>query len=131
MNRYSRLEAPGTVVHVVSRFVNREFRMAGDRERAEYLERAAAALILTDWTPIAYVLMSSHVHWALIAGLCASATFIQPLHTGFAQWLNRREGRIGPVFAGRHSTIHCDDAHAVRLLAYLHNNPVRAGLVAD
>ncbi len=131
MNRYTRLDAPGAVVHVVSRFVNREFRLKRPEERAEYLDRVASALLLSDWTPVAYVLMSSHVHWALIAGVRASASFIQPLHSGFARWLNRRQQRLGPLFAGRHSTIICDERHAVRLLAYLHNNPVRGGVVRD
>src|SRR4051812_12985770 len=131
MNRYARLDAPGAVVHMVSRFVGREFRLTEPRERAEYLTRAGLALMHSDWTPIAYVLMSTHVHWAMIAGRRPSSAFIQPLHSGFARWLNTEQQRIGPLFAGRHSTILCDEKHAVRLLAYLHNNPVRAGVVRD
>src|SRR5580765_3413708 len=107
MTRYARLAAPGCVFHVISRFVNREYRMLGDEERSEYLARVPLVLQHSDWNPLSYTLMSSHVHWAFLAGQQSSASFILPLHSGFAQWLNRKQGRLGPVFAGRHSTILC------------------------
>jgi hypothetical protein len=131
MPRYARLHAPGALVHVISRFVNRDFRMAGAVERSEYLRRAADVLMRTDWLPIAYVLMSSHLHWLALAGLLPSASFIQPLHTGYARWLNQHQNALGPVFSERHTTILCDPTHAARVIAYVHNNPVRAGVVVD
>lgn len=131
MPRYRRLQVPGGVFHVVSRFVNRDFLMRGCEERSEYLARAAGAFAKSDWIPVAYVLMSTHVHWALIAGEAPSESFVRPLHTAFAVWLNRHHDRIGPVFADRHATILCGEQHAAYVIAYVHNNPVRAGLVAD
>lgn len=35
------------------------------------------------------------------------------------------------MFAERHSTVVCTEEHAARLVAYNHNNAVRAGIVAD
>lgn len=131
MPRYARLHAPGAIFHIVSRFVDREFRFANTDERANYLARVQGALRNSDWTPIAYVLMSSHIHWVTVAGDRPSASFIHPLHSGFAAWLNREQDRLGPVFAERHSTILCDARHGSRVIAYVHNNPVRANLVAD
>ena len=82
-----------------------------------------AVLRRSDWVPMAYALMSSHVHWLLIAGEKPSATFIQPLHVGFARWLNRRSGGLGPVFADRHRSVTCTAGTAARTRAYIHNNP--------
>jgi hypothetical protein len=115
----------------VSRIVNREYRIGGSAERAEYRRRAGEALRRTDWTPLASCFMSNHVHWALRAGNAPSDSFVRPLHAPFARWLNHRQARIGPVFAGRHRTIVVPDEAAVRLIAYVHNNPVRAGAVSD
>jgi hypothetical protein len=53
------------------------------------------------------------------------------LHAGFAAWLNTREARLGPVFADRHRTLTFEAETTAALLAYIHNNPVRAGVVAD
>lgn len=56
---------------------------------------------------------------------------MKPLHSGFAGWFNRGHGRLGAVFADRHRTVTFTGESVQTLLAYVHNNPVRAGLVAD
>jgi REP element-mobilizing transposase RayT len=129
VTRYARLHLPGLVHHVIARFVNREFRLARDEARAEYLHRLGRHLGDCDWRLLGYALMSSHVHLVLRAGNDPSARLVAPLHTGFALWLNRTQGRMGPVFASRHTTIAFADEGAAGLLAYVHNNPVRAGVV--
>jgi putative transposase len=131
MPRYRRLIAQGSVQHVVSRFVNHEFRFDTMHARAEYLRRAALALGRADWSALGFALMSSHVHWAMRAGERPSSAVIKPLHAGFAGWLNVKQGRVGPVFADRHRTLTFEADTAAALLAYIHNNPVRAGVVAD
>ena len=131
MPRYARRVAPRSIQHVIARFVNREFLFDPEGARDEYLRRAAAVVARTDWRPLAFALMSSHVHWVLEAGEQPSWSFVKPLHSGFAGWLNRTHRRLGPVFAERHRTITFAGETAAPLLAYVHNNPVRAGLVRD
>lgn len=109
--------------------MNREFRITDDAERARYLRNASRALRRSDWKPMAYALMSSHVHWVMLAGAAPPHRVFHPAHTGFAQWLNRRQGRLGPVFASRFRTIDVKGSDAAALLAYVHNNPVRARVV--
>ena len=128
MPRFRRMNAPGTVQHVISRFVNREFRFDVAGAREEYLARAGALAQRTDWQPLAFALMSSHVHWIMLAGDRPSSAFVKPLHAGFARWINDREGRLGPVFADRHRTLTFDGETAGELFAYVHNNPERAGV---
>jgi hypothetical protein len=116
---------------VISRFVKRSFLFDEPGARDSYLRRVPAALKRSDWRALAYALMSSHVHWVMKAGDRPSSTFVQSLHSGFANWLNRCTGGLGQVFADRHRTIVCDGETAAALIAYVHNNPVRAGLVGD
>jgi hypothetical protein len=111
--------------------VNREYRFATDVEREEYLRRVPAALAHTDIDALAYCLMSSHPHWATVLKEMLSESFIQPLHSGWAWWVNRHQQKLGPVFAGRHASIMVVPEHTARLIAYIHNNPVRARLVSD
>lgn len=131
MPRFARRVAPHAVHHVISRFVNRAHLFDLEGAREEYLTRVAAVVGRTDWRPLAFALMSSHVHWVMEAGEQPSWAFVKPLHAGFAAWLNRRHRRLGPVFAERHRTIVCAESAVAVLLAYVHNNPVRAGLVSD
>jgi hypothetical protein len=131
MPRFARLEAPGAVHHLVSRFVNEEYRLDVPGARHEYLRRVPGALKRSDSSPLSYCMMSNHTHWGTRLGVDPSANFVKPLHVGVAGWLNRAEDRLGPVFADRHRSIICDPTHAALLIAYIHNNPVRAGVVRD
>src|SRR5207253_2547042 len=67
----------------------------------------------------------------LIAGRSRAEALFKPLHTGFAGWLNHVQGTLGPVFADRPLFVAVASARAACLLAYVHNNPVRAGVVAS
>ena len=49
MPRYARPHTPGALIHVISRFVNYEYRLAGPAERALFLDCLAASLAGTDW----------------------------------------------------------------------------------
>jgi putative transposase len=128
MPRYARIHAPGALVHVVSRFVNGEFRLSGATERAATLERISWALARTDWTLHAYALMSSHLHLALTAGRAPQERLTKSLLISLARYLNHAHGRFGPVVAGRPTSVVLPHDRMGALVAYLHNNPVRAGV---
>ena len=131
MPRIARLHASGAVVHITARFVNRAFRLTCPEERAAYLARIPPALVHADCALLAYALMSNHVHLVVRAGAEDLGGFVKALHTGFAGWLNRRQGTLGPLFAGRYGSVLCPPEKAAHLVAYVHNNPVRASVVSD
>ncbi len=102
--------------------------MAGDQERSAYLVRLARARRATGTRIGAYGLMSSHVH--LCARGAPLGSFVQRVNTGFGLWWNRTHDAYGPVFAERpRSIVVATEEQLARLIAYIHNNPVRAGLV--
>jgi hypothetical protein len=104
MARYLRMIPAGSLVHVIVRFVNREFRICDAADRREYLRRLGDAVQRSDWRALAYGVMSSHGHLSMLAGLDPFERFSRPLHGGFATWLNARQKRLGPVFADRPKT---------------------------
>ncbi len=73
--------------------------------------------------------MSNHIHLVAIAGHQRLMGFMQALNGGFASWLNRRQERLGHVFAGRPTTVICLPEAGGFLLSYVANNPPRAGVV--
>jgi REP element-mobilizing transposase RayT len=130
MPRHARLHAPSSVVHVIARTVNREFRLGGPAARRAVLDCVARALARTDWRLLAYAIMSSHYHLVMLAGHDRPSIFLRSAQTSIATRLNYEEGRTGPVFSERPRTIVVAPARVAQLVAYVHNNPVRAGLVA-
>lgn len=128
MSRVARCIRPGGVHHVISRFVDRDWRFKTEDERSLYLLLLARALQTSDWRCLAYCLMSNHVHLAFVAGLEPLHDWARRVHSPFAQALNVRHGRLGPVFADRPAAYHLPATRVPTLLAYIHNNPVRAGV---
>jgi len=129
MPRLRRIIRPGEIIHVISRFVDDEFRLTCPEERAEYLRRLGKTHEESDWRLLSYAMMSTHVHLAEVAGHEPFGVFIQRVHSPFSSWLNRRQGRRGPVFRERPKTLAIHPVWAPRLIAYHHNNPPRAGVV--
>ncbi len=118
------------VHHVVSRFVDRNWFIRDEEERAYYLKLVGRAVDESDWRCLAYAIMSNHLHLAMVAGESSLESWIKRVNSPFAHWMNRRWSRLGPLFASRPSVYIVRPADEANLLAYLHNNPVRAKVVA-
>jgi putative transposase len=131
MPRKPRDTEPGTVYHLISRFVDREWFITDDEERSCYLHLLGNALVETDWRSLGYAVMSNHFHHALVAGTDALDEWVRRVHSPFADWLNRRHDRIGTIFVRGPKQLAVDHHGVGQLLAYIHNNPVRAGVVSD
>jgi hypothetical protein len=73
--------------------------------------------------------MSSHIHLALLAGQTEMWRWTKRVNSPFARWLNSLHHRLGSVFADRAKAHAVLPEHERDLIAYIHNNPVRAGVV--
>jgi putative transposase len=129
MPRRPRFNVPGVVYHVVSRFVDRDWYIRTDREREHYLELFGRAVSRSDWRCLGYAVMSNHIHLALVAGEQRLESWIRRAHSPFADALNRAYDRIGSVFVRGPKDVAIPDGRVDHLLAYIHNNPVRAEIV--
>ena len=121
---------PGTLHHVIARFIDRDFLVPDEAARERYLTLLGRAMIESDWRCLAFAVMSSHVHLAMIGGHTPAERWLRRVHPPYATWLNVRLARIGPVFAGSPAIWAMRRDQELRLVSYLHNNPVRAGVVA-
>ncbi len=127
--RTIRATIPGVTYHLISRFVDQRWYLKGEEERARYLWLLGRALSDSDWICIAYGLMSSHVHLGMVAGEAPLESWAKRAHTPFASWINLRHERIGPVFVRGPKDYAVPPNRVAALIAYIHNNPVRAKVV--
>ena len=75
--------------------------------------------------------MSSHIHLVLQLGNDSLGRLMKQVHAPFGNWINKRRKGFGAVLADRpNSVLVHSETHGMPLLRYVHNNPVRAGLVA-
>lgn len=129
MARTARFTQPSVIHHVISQFVDRSWLIRDAEERATYLRLLGIALTGCDWRCVAYALMSSHIHLVLLAGTMPLSSWAMRVHSPFAAWMNKRHGRKGPVFAERPDSPGIRPSDEGRVIAYVHNNPVSAGVV--
>ncbi len=129
MARKPRLYRPGTVFHLISRFVDRNWFIIESCERERYVKLLGRGLSMSDWRCLAYAVMSNHIHLCAVAGMQKLDTWIRRVHSPFADWMNRKYARIGPMFVRGPKDYAIPPERVARVLAYIHNNPVRAGVV--
>lgn len=131
MPRFARIHVAGGLFHVISRFHDKRFYLDVDGAREKYLELVGRASETHDSRIVAYCLMSSHVHLVLQLGNDSLGSLTKKIHSPFGIWLNSRRRRgLGTVMADRpKSVLVHSESYGVELIRYVHNNPVRAGIV--
>lgn len=132
MARTARLHYPGGIFHLISRCMERTNLLDGDAEREKYMSLLKTSLSRTDATLLAWCVMSNHVHLVVQAGDEPLSRLMKSVHSGYAVWKNRRDDRVGPVFADRYRAVLVErEPNLLQLVRYVHLNPVRAGLVDE
>lgn len=127
MGRQLRPRLPGVPFHIVARTLNREPLFNGAQEQIATMIRDC--IHHSDAELIAYAVMATHIHVIVVQGRRPLGEFMQPLLRRIALLVIRRTGREGHVFRGRFSHTVCQDPEYFRsMIAYVHLNPVRAGI---
>lgn len=132
MPRQARLDAPGTMHHVMVRGIEKRKMVDDGRDRQAFVGRLGEVAASTGTAIYAWSLMSNHAHILLRSGPQGLPTCMRRLLTGYAMDYNRRHRRHGHLFQNRYKSIVCEEDPYVReLVRYIHLNPLRAGLVKD
>ena len=132
MPRQARLDAPGTLHHVIGRGIERSGIFRNDFDRADFLGRVEDLSREGSWIIYAWAFLPNHFHLLVRTGKQGLPKSMRKLLTGYVVNFNRRHGRCGHLFQNRYRSIVCeDDPYLLELTRYIHLNPLRAGLVRD
>ena len=132
MPRQARLDAPGTLHHVIGRGIERSEIFRNDFDRADFLGRVEDLSREGSWIIYAWAFLSNHFHLLVRTGKQGLPKSMRKLLTGYVVNFNRRHGRFGHLFQNRYKSIVCeDDPYLLELTRYIHLNPLRAGLVKN
>ena len=130
MPRRARLDAPGTLHHVIVRGIEKRRIVNDVADRKNFVKRLAKLSADTKTTIYAWALMTNHAHILLRSSQMGLSGFMRRLLTGYAVSYNRRHRRWGYLFQNRYKSIVCDeDVYFTELVRYIHLNPLRAKLV--
>ena len=130
MARKPRIHFPGAVYHVILRgnggqdiFYSEEDRFRLYLLLQEGIERFGHRIH-------AFCLMTNHIHMAIQVRDIALSKIIQNMSFRYTRYINKKQQRIGHLFQGRYKALLIDaDSYLLELVRYIHNNPLRAGLV--
>jgi len=130
MPRQARLDAPGTLHHVMVRGIERRKIVRDGKDREEFVRRLGETAQQTGTAVYAWALLDNHAHLLVRSGAGLLSGFMRRLLTGYAVFFNRRHKRHGHLFQNRYKSIVCEeDRYFTELVRYIHLNPLRAGLV--
>ena len=129
MPRKPRIHAPGAVYHVILRGNARQKVFADNDDRIRFCAIVANSCQRFHHRIVAFCLMSNHIHLALQVAEIPLSRIMQNISLRYTQWFNRRHSKCGHLFQGRYKAVMVDaDAYLLELVAYIHLNPVRAGM---
>lgn len=131
MARRPRIHYPGAIYHAMSRGVDGRAVFIDDKDRLQFLDAMRRITSQTRSDVIAYCLMGNHFHFAIKVLAAPLSYVMQRIESGYCASFNRRHGRTGHLFQARYEAKLCvDELYLAQLIHYIHQNPVRAGLVA-
>lgn len=133
MPRQARLDAPGLVHHVMARGIEGQKIFRDDKDREGFLIRFAEIIGLSGGATLyAWALMSNHFHLLLRTEEHLLSAIMRRLMTGHAVTYNRRYRRKGHLFQNRFKSIVVEEeTYFQELVAYIHLNPARVGIVSS
>jgi putative transposase len=132
MPRQARLDAPGTLHHVIIRGIEKRTIVNDQRDRKDFIARLGQLAVDTDTAIYAWSLLNNHAHILLRSSNAGLSHFMRRMLTGYAISYNLRHKRHGHLFQNRYKSIVCEeDTYFRELIRYIHLNPLRANLVRN
>ncbi len=130
MARPLRIEVPDGSYHVWNRGVNRADIVFDDRDREVFLLLLQKVIRRFGWIIHQFVLMTNHFHLVLTTPDPTLSRGMKWLEQKFAQHINRRYDRCGPLYQGRFKAQLVEKgSYLLELLRYVALNPARAHMV--
>ena len=139
MPRQAREESGTGIYHVMLRGINRQDIF---EEAEDYMRMLSCLQLMLEQyddlgnrlpplcTFYAYCLMSNHIHLLLRVNQEDIGSTIKHLAVMYAMYYNQKYSRSGHVFQDRFKSEPVNDmAYFVTLLRYIHQNPIKAGIV--
>lgn len=132
MARPLRIEYPGAFYHITSRGNRKQPIFLNDDDRLFFLNCLREAHERFDVIIHAYCLMNNHYHLFAETPAGGISRIMHLINARYSIYFNKKHERSGHTFQSRFKAILVEaQEYARELTAYIHLNPVRAGLVGS
>lgn len=132
LSRQARERSPSGIYHIMTRGINKADLFHDNGDRYKYYEVIAEAKDKYPFALYAFCLMSNHVHLLLKETDIAVSEVMKSIGVRYSMYYNKKYERIGNLFQNRfRSEAIVSENHFLTCARYIHNNPVKAGLVSS
>lgn len=132
MPRKPRELSPSGYYHTILRGINKHPIFESRQEKAYFLDVLRRMGEEGEYEIYAYCLMNNHVHLLLKTGNKPLDASMKRIAVSYVYFYNRLHNRSGSLFDNRYTSVVIKDEAQFKVCArYIHNNPVKAGLVEE
>jgi putative transposase len=132
MARRARRKSESEIYHIIMRGINRQNIFEDKEDNQRFIQTLWQYKEISGYEIYAYCLMGNHVHLLMRIMEEPLEQVMRRICGSFVYWYNKKYERIGNLFQDRFKSEPVEsDAYFLTALRYIHQNPVKAGLVTD
>ena len=132
MARQARKKSATGIYHVIFRGINKQVIFVDDEDRQKFLECLQYYKANGQYLVYGYCLMDNHIHLVIKETEEDISCSMKRLGVRFVSWYNRKYKRCGHLFQDRFKSESIEnEEYLLTVLRYIHQNPLKAGLVKD
>jgi putative transposase len=130
MPRTARKKSKSGIYHIIMRGINRQIIFEDEEDCVQFLGALQRYKEKSGYEVYAYCLMGNHVHLLIKVGIEALEQVMRRLCGSYVYWYNNKYERVGNLFQDRFKSEPVEnDQYFQTVQRYIHQNPVKAGLV--
>ena len=132
MARMAREKSETGIYHVMLRGIDKRDIFLTNSDYEKFIECLKKSKKKASYTIYAYCLMTNHIHMLIKAEEEEIGDTIRRITVSYAQYYNIKNGRTGHLFQNRFKSEPVNtDRYFLTVLRYIHQNPVKAGMVEN
>lgn len=132
MARQCREKSSTGLYHIMLRGIDKRDIFLEDLDREKFLFYLSRAQEKSVFNIHGYCLMDNHVHLLIEEGHEPIGESVKKITVGYVQWHNSKYSRTGHLFQNRYKSEAVeDDTYFLTVLRYIHQNPIKAGMVKN
>lgn len=132
MARKPRIVSKTGIYHVILRGNNKQAIFEDEEDRDFFLSLLSKYSKQLKFNVYSYCLMDNHVHMVIHENNYSISAIIKRIAGSYAIWFNRKYERVGHLFQDRFKSEPINSKrYFLKVIRYIHNNPVKAGMVTD
>lgn len=132
MARTAREKSKTGIYHIVLRGVNKQTIFEDQEDSEKFLKTFEDYKKKSGYKIYAYCLMGNHVHLLIKEEQEELSTIMRRIGASYVYWYNWKYMRSGHLFQDRYKSEAIEDeTYLLNVVRYIHQNPLKAGLVRD